>query len=286
MSDTNDEEENQMSQSYDPPTGQPVTPAQGATTPPVGYVPAAETRYDSPDTSTTGVAKGEAANVAGEAKEGARQVADTAKSEARYVADEAKLQSRQMFGQLRSEATDQVGAQQSRLADTLRSFGQELDGLARGEQTQHGLASDLAQQASSRLDSAASWLGNREPAQVLDEVKRYARRNPGTFLAIAGLAGLVAGRLTRSLTDDARSDDHPQRGEYRGYAGDYAGGYAGGYRPATDEGLVGRAGYSGTEGRSPVPPADPESGFEETGRVSDGQGYTAPADQPRREDLR
>lgn len=269
-----------MSQSFDPPTGQPVS-ATGAT-PPVGGVPA-QPGYESP--STKDVAKDEAAGVAAEAREGARQVAGTAKSEARNVADEARMQSRQMFGQLRSEATDQVGAQQSRLADTLRSLGDELGGMARGEQPQHGLAADLAQEASSRLDSAASWLGNREPAQVLDEVKRYARRNPGTFLVLAGLAGLVAGRLTRSLTDDARGDDHPQSGVE---GARYSQGYAGGYQPAAPAGrdTVGRASYVGTDDRSPVPVADPEAGFEDAGRVAQGQDYAAPGDQPRREDPR
>lgn len=289
-----------MSQPFDSPVGQPV-PAPGET-PPVGSVPT-RTAYDSP--STKDVAKDEAAGVAEDAKQGARQVADTAKSEARNVADEARLQSRQMFGQLRSEATDQVGAQQSRLADTLRSLGDELGGMARGEQPQHGLAADLAQQASARLDTAASWLGSREPAQVLDEVKRYARRNPGTFLVMAGLAGLVAGRLTRSLSDDAHQDSYDSRGarDYRG-VGDFhddrrygrhvendrpAGGYVGRYEPAepAGPGTVGRASYEGTDDRSPVPVADPESGFEDAGRASQGTGagYVAP-EQPRREELR
>ncbi|MDO5696750.1 MAG: hypothetical protein Q4G51_02130 [Dermatophilus congolensis] len=266
-----------MTQPFDPPVGQPTTPVAGVT-PPVGHVPA------QPDsTSTKDVAKDEAAGVAADAKEGARHVADTAKSEARQVADEARYQSRQMFGQLRAEATDQVGAQQSRLADTLRTLGQELDGISRGEQTQHGLATDLARQASSRLDSAASWLGNREPAQVLDEVKRYARRNPGTFLVFAGLAGLVAGRLTRSLTDDARSDDNGRApfADGRGYEAGYQGGYVGQYRPAepAGPGTVGRASYEGTDDRSPVPVADPNAPFEDSGAIGKGPGYIAP-DQP------
>lgn len=274
-----------MSQPFDPPAGQPVTPT-GAT-PPVEYV-STQTSYDPP--STKDVAKDEAAGVAADAKQGARDVADTARSEARHVADEARLQSRQMFGQLRSEANDQVGAQQSRLADTLRSLGDELGGMARGEQPQHGLAADLAQQASARLDSAASWLGNREPAQVLDDVKRYARRNPGTFLAIAGLAGLVAGRFTRSLTDDARSNDQPRGSDYQRqrYSQDYAGGHVGTYRPAAPAGpgTVGRAAYSGTDDRSPVPVADPDAGFEDRGSANEDArpGYVAP--EPRREDLR
>jgi len=196
-----------------PVTGAPVPPAQPAT----GAVPVAG------ETSTKDVAKDQAAGVAADAKEGGRQVAETAKDEAAYVAETAKQEARQvaetasahargLFGEARAELTDQVGTQQSRLAEGLRAFGSDLSGMARGEApAQDGLALDLARMASSRIDDAAHWLEHREPADVLVEVKRYARRKPGTFLAVAALTGLVAGRLTRSLADDARADDEADR---------------------------------------------------------------------------
>jgi hypothetical protein len=55
-----------------------------------------------------------------------------------------------------------------------------------------------------RTDSVASWLEAREPADLLDEVKSFARRSPGTFLAIAVGAGVLAGRLTRGAKDAAK----------------------------------------------------------------------------------
>ncbi|MEK8109106.1 phage holin family protein [Micromonospora sp. M12] len=54
-----------------------------------------------------------------------------------------------------------------------------------------------------RRQQAAGWLDEREPGEVLDEVRTYARRNPGTFLAGAAVAGLLVGRLTRGLTAPA-----------------------------------------------------------------------------------
>jgi hypothetical protein len=42
-------------------------------------------------------------------------------------------------------------------------------------------------------------LQNREPADLLEEVRSYARRKPGTFLLGAALAGVVAGRLTSGI---------------------------------------------------------------------------------------
>jgi len=62
-----------------------------------------------------------------------------------------------------------------------------------------GPARDLIQQASGKLEELGSWLQNREPAQLLDEVRAYARRKPGTFLLGAAIAGVVAGRLTSGV---------------------------------------------------------------------------------------
>jgi hypothetical protein len=45
---------------------------------------------------------------------------------------------------------------------------------------------------------------------VLQAVRDFARRRPGVFLAGAVAAGLAAGRLTRGMTDAARSDGEPQ----------------------------------------------------------------------------
>ena len=61
-----------------------------------------------------------------------------------------------------------------------------------------GPLTDLAQQASRKGGEVAHWLQDREPAEVLDSVRSYGRRHPVTFLALCGLAGIVAGRLTRS----------------------------------------------------------------------------------------
>ena len=47
---------------------------------------------------------------------------------------------------------------------------------------------------------AAGWLADRDPGSLLDEVRSFARRKPGTYLAIAMGAGVLAGRLTRGLT--------------------------------------------------------------------------------------
>lgn len=152
-------------------------------------------------------AKAGAANVADTAKVGAGQVAETAKGEARQVADLAGRHAQGLFDQARDEFTGQVSSQQTRLAETLRTLGSDLGRMASGEQPEPGLAQDLAQQASGRLDEVSRWLDQRGPADLLDEVRTFARRRPGMFLGLAALTGLVAGRLTRGLADDARAGE-------------------------------------------------------------------------------
>jgi hypothetical protein len=60
-----------------------------------------------------------------------------------------------------------------------------------------GPMSDLAQEASRRVGEISRWLDSHEPADLVDEVKRFARRRPVAFLAIAAAAGVLAGRVTR-----------------------------------------------------------------------------------------
>ncbi|SCE65706.1 hypothetical protein GA0070558_10227 [Micromonospora haikouensis] len=65
---------------------------------------------------------------------------------------------------------------------------------------QSGPVTELAHQAAERVNGVAGWLEERQPGDILTEVKDYARRNPGTFLVGAAVLGVLAGRLTRELS--------------------------------------------------------------------------------------
>jgi hypothetical protein len=66
----------------------------------------------------------------------------------------------------------------------------------------------MLHQATGRVEELADWLKNREPADLLGEVRSFARRKPGTFLLGALAAGVVAGRLARGAKD-AQSSPTP-----------------------------------------------------------------------------
>ncbi len=139
-------------------------------------------------------------------KQAAGEVAQTAADKAKDVAQEGKQQARDLFGQAKGQLQEQAGAQHRNAVTNLRSLGDELHSMARNSDGS-GYASDLAQQAGDRVHATASWLDGREPGQLLDEVRDFARRKPGTFLLGALAAGVLAGRLTRGVVAAHQDDD-------------------------------------------------------------------------------
>ncbi|MCW2866446.1 MAG: hypothetical protein JWR20_634 [Marmoricola sp.] len=167
-----------------------------------GQVPGTPTTYTSPTTSGTTSTSGssgageKAQQAAGTAKQEAGHVAGVAQQEAGKVAAEAKDQLRGLVDDATSQVDQQTRAQKSRLTETLRTFGDDLDGMAQ-QQEGSGPARQLVQQVSEQARTLASHLDDREPQELLEDVRRFARRRPGAFLLGAVAAGVVAGRLTR-----------------------------------------------------------------------------------------
>ncbi|MGO4807797.1 hypothetical protein AB4089_22060 [Arthrobacter sp. 2MCAF15] len=147
-------------------------------------------------------AKEEAIEVKHEAADAAQSVAETAKTEAANVATEVKTNARELLHQAKSDLTEQAGAQQQKVAEGLRSVAGELHSMAAASE-QPGVATDLVRQAAERSSAVASWLDGRDPGSLLTEVKSFARQRPGTFLLLAAGAGVLAGRLSRSLSAGA-----------------------------------------------------------------------------------
>ena len=171
-------------------------PPQASTLPATSSIPSTSGNGNG---STTDAAKEQAAQVADTAKEAGVQVTDAVKEQAGQVAAEAKQQAKQLLSQAQSELSEQAATTQHRVSEGLHALADELSGMARNSE-QDGVATDLARQAADRARSAAGWLADRDPGSLLDEVRAFARRKPGTYLALALGAGVVAGRLTRGLT--------------------------------------------------------------------------------------
>jgi hypothetical protein len=178
--------------------------------------------YDesSSSSSTKDVAKGEAGAVKDTAVGAGKNVASTARGEAANVVSEAGTQAKSLFGTVTDEVRSQGRTQQSRLAEAVHSVAQELGSMgAKSEQS--GPVADLAQQASRRAGEVGHWLENKEPSEVLDDVRSFARRRPAMFLGLCALAGVIVGRLGRGAVAANTSLDSKD-GSY-GYGGSYSG---------------------------------------------------------------
>ncbi len=197
-----------MTHSVNAPLPPPPSTTTGATTQSI----------DSPS-STQDVARNEASNVGQTAKEAGSQVASTAADQAKEVAGVTKRQAQDLLQQGRSQVRDQASSQQQKAAQGLTSIADQLRGLANGTSTgAPGPARDLLEQASDKVEEFSTWLQRREPADLLDEVRNFARRKPGVFLLGAAAAGVLAGRMTSGVkaVHTGDSGDRNVGGRYSG----------------------------------------------------------------------
>lgn len=158
--------------------------------------------------STADTAKEQAANLKDQAAGAGGHLLDEAKGEAAAVTDEARRQLGDLWSQTRDEISAQVGTQQNRLAGGLTSFATQLNQMADAP-TERNLATDVVREVGDRADALGRWLQDHGPDEVLDEVRHFARRRPGTFLLVAAGAGVVLGRLTRGLKDAPSTPSRP-----------------------------------------------------------------------------
>jgi len=188
----------------------------------------------------TGVARDQASDVKDHAVRAGGDVAGTIQERTSDVVGEAKSQAADLVGRAREELRDQATTQQRRVADQLHQASDEFSSMVRDSDAQ-GMAADLVNSAAERTGRVAGWLDEHDPSSMVDEVRMFAARRPGTFIAMAAAVGVVAGRLTRS---------------------------------AASQSVSGQGASSGTQAASPVPPGPagrsraPVSGIPVTGTTA------------------
>jgi hypothetical protein len=216
------------------------------------------------------VAKEQAGEVGRTAADAGTSVAQTTKEQAQNVVGEAKQQARDLIGEARTQVRDQAGTQKGRAVEGIRALGGELDQMAQ-QGGGSGLATEIARQAAQRAQGLADHLDRHEPADLLDQVRSFARRRPVLFLASAAVAGVVAGRLTKGLQAESQ-DTGPQAltGGQTAPALPVATGY--------DAGPAYVATTPGYATREPgfVEPGYVEPGYGEPGYEAPGTGFAEP----------
>lgn len=198
----------------------------------------------------------EAGHMRSETQNAAGDLGSDVKDQARAVTDEAAAQAKSLASSMADEATTQASAQQERLAGQARIISDDLDRMARGEQAESDLVNRFISEASEQARRITEHLENREPRELLDDVRSFAARRPGMFFAIAAGLGIAAGRLTRGIRDSDNGADTSVS------------------RPDLDAGSVGaRAGVE--YGSGTAPHLDPSMDYD--GRIAPGTDPTAGA---------
>lgn len=225
------------------------------------------------DASSPG-AKEQAKEAAGTAAEQSKHVAGVAQQEAARVASEASSQLRGLVQQATSEVEEQSREQKARLATNVRTFADDLDSMRSQGQSQgqsSGLASQAVQQVAQQARDLATRLEGREPRELLEDVRRFARRRPGTFLLGALAAGVVAGRLTRAgkAAQDSTSSSET------------ASDFGSAHHPAVDPTPANMSVTGDSTLTAPIPPTDDAASpayLSGEPRVSDVEDLSTPAE--------
>ena len=159
-----------------------------------------------PASTGDGAGKAEAAKeVAGRAAERAGDVAGEAQAQAKAVARQATGQVKDLVDRGRRDLGAEAATRSRQAAGSVRTLADQVGALAVGDPQAAGQLGDLLREGQDRLEAFAGRLEDG-PDAVLDDVRRFARRQPLLFLAAAGAVGFVAGRLVRAGREAASSE--------------------------------------------------------------------------------
>ena len=98
------------------------------------------------------------------------------------IASETAHQARNLLEEGKGQLAGQASEGQRKAANGLHALADQLHGMSE-KSDGTGMVPEVARQASERTRTVASWLEEREPGDLVDEVRRFARRKPGMFLA-------------------------------------------------------------------------------------------------------
>jgi hypothetical protein len=91
------------------------------------------------------------------------------------------------------------------VADAVRRMGEPLQGQPYEPVVKY------VQTAAERVEQAALYLRQHDVDELVDDLRRVARRQPAAFVGVAFLAGAIGGRFLKSSNRDRTVDSRPER---------------------------------------------------------------------------
>lgn len=126
------------------------------------------------------------------AKQAARQAGEAIKTEAQSFAQTAQERLRGEAQKRTETATKTLGD----FAGAIRRAGDELS------QNDHSPAAKLVTQAADGLERLSLSLADKQPEDLLNDVRDFGRKHPMAFIAGGVLVGLALGRFVRSSDEE------------------------------------------------------------------------------------
>ncbi|WP_409057548.1 hypothetical protein [Streptomyces sp. SYP-A7185] len=136
--------------------------------------------------------------VAGTVQDKGRDVADTARENAGEVIQEATARSRDLYEQMKDQVSGEAEGQVRRFAANIRHLADDLRHMSESAKPDSPAVS-VVHELADRGHLLADRLDRQGPGELLDDVREFARRKPGVFLAGAALAGFAVARLGRGV---------------------------------------------------------------------------------------
>jgi len=139
-----------------------------------------------------------------------QQAIDQAKQTASDLTDQAKQQAGQLADQAKEQVTTRLSSQKDRAADSLGSVANALrqTGQQLRDQDQVGIT-QYVDQAADQIERFSSYVQNRDLPEIMNEVERFARRQPTLFLGGAFVLGLLGARFLKSSSPSSTNRNYP-----------------------------------------------------------------------------
>lgn len=139
-------------------------------------------------TTEGGSASQSAKEVAQEAGKTAKELRREAASQARSTSEYVREQARTSLDEGKGQVARQVGG----LAEAFHKSSEEL------RSQELGRLADQSEWVAGRIEEMQNYLQERDPGDVLNDLRGVARRQPGWFLGGMFAAGLAASRFLQS----------------------------------------------------------------------------------------
>lgn len=138
---------------------------------------------------------------------------------AKDIYDQAKKATGEVAGKVYDAAADKATSKideektvlaqgVSNIADSIRQIG---DSLRDGEEQSYGIAkvgANYSNKIADQVEQISSYLENRELGEILNDLKKFAHRNPSLFMGGAFVVGIAAARFFKSGNSNQSRTSH------------------------------------------------------------------------------